>query len=336
MADAIERFEREYIAYHRITRPRAQQQVKLLRELESRIDGEITEATFEDFSTFAGTLVGTYHVNTVRKKLNMIRPFFAWCYAAGLITGDQWLRLKQVKDPRGASSITLPKPYTRKEMIAFWADLERALPLLPTNGVGSQALRRWIQGRGLWARLRRHAMRLQIEAMVKLALHGGLRRAEIFRLKLDDLHYDNEYIVVVGKADPQTGEPKVREVPFTGPMRDAMYTWLEFRALLRPTHDSPWLSLWGPDTHANPMTWETFSELLKDQIGGSWTWHRFRHTCATEWLRAGVALETVSTLLGHATLQQTLAYAKIAKSDVARAMGKRESDFSQAVDRAAA
>jgi integrase/recombinase XerC len=66
-------------------------------------------------------------------------------------------------------------------------------------------------------------MRLQVDAIVALALHCGLRRAEIFQLKPDDLHYDNEYIVVVGKGG------KVREVPFTEAARTAVQRWLDFR-----------------------------------------------------------------------------------------------------------
>jgi site-specific recombinase XerD len=334
---AIERFEREYITYHRITPERARQQVRELRAFEATLDGRaVTDALQSDLQAYAGSLMGLgLHVNTVRKRLNMVRPFFSWAFASGLISADQYLALKQVKNPRGATANTLPKPYSRKELTAFWQAVDTTLPLLPEKGPGSRAVTRWLQGKGPWRNVARHAMRLQVEAMVRLALDGGLRRAEIFRLSLNDLHYDNDYIVVQGKADPSTGEPKVRKVPFTDEMRRTVYAWLEFRALMRPDHERPWLSCYGPSTFNKPMLWGRFTELLPAVVGPEWRWHRFRHTCATEWLRAGMELETVSRLLGHATLQQTLSYAQIIGSDIARAMTRHQASFAEAVSRAA-
>lgn len=43
---------------------------------------------------------------------------------------------------------------------------------------------------------------------------------------------------------------------------------------------------------------------------------RLRHTFATERLRSGMALEKLQVMLGHSTLQQTLAYAEIVNADV--------------------
>jgi site-specific recombinase XerD len=332
----IERFEREYIQYHRISAQRGRQQVKLLTELESRVDGTILDVQPSDLQSWAGEWLDSgLHVNTVRKRLNMIRPFYGWAYAAKLITADDWLSLKAVKDPRGATGRTLPNPYSRAELAEFWAALDAKLPMLPKTGRRSQALTRWLRGKGPWANVWRHGMRLQIEAMVRLALDLGLRRAEIFGLSVDDLHYDNEYIVVKGKADPNTGKPKIRQIAFTQAARDAVKEWVEFRALLRPSHSAAWLCLYSRWA-ANPMRRSRFETLLPETVGEGWRWHRFRHTCATEWLRAGMELENVSTLLGHASLQQTLAYAQILKSDIARQMAKHEGVFAEAVTNRAA
>lgn len=330
----IERFRREYIEYHRISAERGRQQCRLLAEFETTIEaGSLTDATRDDLQAFAGDLLESgYHVNTVRKKLNMLRPFFSWAYAKGLITPDQYLGLKSVPNPRGASGMTIPNPYTRKELTEFWTALDARFPRLPAKGRGAWAIRRWLTGKGPWRPVWRHAMRLQIDAMVRLALDVGLRRNEIFGLSLNDLHYDNEYIVITGKADPNTGVPKVRQVPFTAAAREAVKEWVEFRALIRPSHDRPWLSCHGA-TYAKPMLESRFNKLLNQTLGSKWRWHRFRHTCATEWLRAGAELETIQRLLGHATIQQTLAYAQILKSDIARSLARHEDSFEKGVGR---
>lgn len=332
MSDLIERFRVEYQDYHRITPKRAREQRQLLADLHLSLGArDLDTITSSDFSAFAGVLMGRgLHVNTVRKKMNMIRAFLSWAYAANVITADQYMKCRQVKNPRGSTGKTTPKPYSRIEIKQFWRDLESAWPMLKTRGRGSKAIARWKAGKGPWRNVWRHAMRLQIECMVRLALDLGLRSSEIFGLSMDDLHYDNEYIVIRGKADPNTGEVKVRHVPFTPAARQAVWTWLEFRAYLRPGHDRPWLSLHGR-TKAKPMLHSRFEDLLQKTVGPQWRWHRFRHTCGTERLRAGMELEKVQRLLGHASIQQTLCYAEIARGDLATAVARSDEDFAKAV-----
>lgn len=335
---ALARFEREYIAYHRISDERKREQVKLLLEFADTLGKgrSLDQAKASDLMAFAGALIGRgFHVNTVRKKLNMIRAFVSWAYGAGVYDADTYLKLRAVPNPRGSSGVSKPHPYKRTEIAQFWADVARALPYIPASGKGSRALEGWVAGRGRWAPLRSHAMRLQIECAVRLALDLGLRRNEIYGLTLDDMHYDNQYMVIRGKADPNTGAPKIREVPITEHAREAIKAWVEFRTVLRADHNSPWLFLWRKSEHNLAMTERTFATLLQDRVGQPWAWHRFRHTCATERLRNGMPLESVKTLLGHATIQQTLAYAEIAKGDIGKQMEGQADEFNAAVGRAA-
>jgi site-specific recombinase XerD len=327
--DPIDLFAKSYQEFHSISPERRRQQLQLLRSLEATLDGRsLLECTGDEFAAFAGDIKASgLHVNTVRKKLNMIRPFFSWAYATQKITADQYLAIRAVKNPRGSTGRSKPDPYTKAELQAFWPKLAAALPLLPESGRGSRSLTRFLAQQGGWnGHLYRHAMRLQIDAMVHLAFDCGLRRTEIFDLSLADLHYDNEYIVVFGKADPNTGQQKVRSVPFTTEARESVKRWLEFRAWMRPLHDRPWLSCFGR-AYRNPMWFTRFKDLLQTTVGPEYRWHRFRHTCATHWLRSGVELEVVSRLLGHSTLQQTLAYAKIVKDDIGKSMSKGELRF---------
>lgn len=329
--EIIQRFASEYQVYHGISAKRAKQQQQVIANFSSSVSGDLRGAQSGDLQKFAADMLSSgLHVNTVRKKLNMIRPFIGWAYAAGIYTADQYLSLKAIKNPRGSSGRTTPKPYPRQEIQEFWAALDAAWPKVPAQGLRSRAVKRWEKGQGPWGRVWRHAMRLQIDAMVRLALDLGLRKSEIFNLSVDDLHYDNDYIVIRGKADPNTGQVKIRHVPFTKEARQAIYTWLEFRAKMRPNHSVTWLSCWA-DVRTKPMWESRFETLLQDTVGKQWRWHRFRHTCGTEWLRSGMELEKVSRLLGHSTLQQTLCYAEIAKGDLATAVARHEESFGKAV-----
>lgn len=324
--ETIEAFRLQYQVYHGIGDGSARswgrmQRVKI-REFATYTACPMSEWTGEHFQMYLARKVEQdFHVNTVRKYANALRSFFGWAYATKRITADQYLQLKSVSNPKGSSGQSTPKPYSRAELDQFWHDLNTNLPLPPNY----ERLRaRWIRGTTKWSRIWRYGLRLEIEAIVSLALHCGLRHFEIYALKPDDLHYDNEYVVVTGKGG------KVRAVPYTEPAREAVRKWLDVRQLMRPEDpEATWLSCHGR-TWNQRMAPQRFEELLQARVG-NYQLHRFRHTFATERLRHGVPLEIVSRVLGHATTQQTLAYAEIVKSDVARELSRTEADFVKAV-----
>lgn len=332
LEDTIEAFRLQYQRYHGLgdgtARSWGRMQRQKIEEFAAYTSAPMVEWTGEHFNMWLAHKVDQgYHVNTVRKYANALRSFFGWLYATKRITADQYLELKSVRNPRGSSARSTPKPYTKAELQQFWHDLDERLPI-PANAARMRA--RWIRGTSKWARIWRYALRLEIEAIVSLALHCGLRHSEIYNLKPDDLHYDNEYIVVRGKADPNTGQPKTRAVPYTEPAREAVKLWLDLRQNMRPEDPgATWLSCHGK-TWNHRMDPQRFEELLQARVG-NYQLHRFRHTFATERLRHGVPLEIVSRVLGHATTAQTLAYAEIIKSDVARELSRTEADFVKAV-----
>lgn len=338
MTDALERFQREYQQYNGISPQRASQQQKLLRAFEDHGGKPLLECGGAEFGSFMAKLVEDgLHVNTVRKNGNMIRPFYAWAYGAGLYSGEDFMSIKAVKNPRGSSPQSEPNPYSAKELARFRRELEERLPLLPDYRVGY-----YTSGRAKFARVAKHAQRLQIEAIVGLALYGGLRRAEIFALTIDEMHPENAYVVVRQRGSRSNGKDKHREVPHTKQSRQRVQTWLDFRELLianpsrlKVGHDDPWLSLAANQPFQawlKPMRWARFGELLSKQVGEGWELHRFRHTCATNYLRAGMPLEKVQRLLGHANIQQTLCYTKIVRDDIQRSVEQHEDAFEDQVN----
>jgi site-specific recombinase XerD len=110
----------------------------------------------------------------------------------------------------------------------------------------------------------------------------------------------------------------------TEALSDSLRAWIDYRAVLNPPHDSPWLRLVRvtDENRLLPMTFDRIRHLLAD-IGDGYELHRLRHTCATEWLRAGMSLELVRQLLGHA---------KIVKTDLRKGMTASAADFQTAVE----
>jgi site-specific recombinase XerD len=284
---------------------------------------------------FVTARVGTgLHVNTVRKELHAIKPFYRWCWQQRIIDADLYMRVKEVKPPRGSTGQGRPRPYTRNQIQQFWADLDGRFPLTTDRMIS-----RFERGLSHYRRVAVHAQHLQAQAIVSLALMAGMRSTEIRTVAIDDIHPDNDFVVVRGKSSFGEGQG-YREVPYTVLGRELVAKWLDFRAVLKPGHDEPWLVL-TPRATPNNRTCPSHPLLPIKQNGwdgilpriGPWELHRFRHTCATEWLRAGMPLEKVSKLLGHANIAQTLGYAELVSSDVALSARRGEQQFVTAVGR---
>jgi len=334
----LSRFEREYMDVNSITNQRRGEQKALLTKLALFIPTDLDELTVPDLLAFLGTQLKVgLHVNTVRKSQGMIRSFITWANQADLMDAERTAKLKSIGNPRGSTAQQKPKPYTSIQIREFRGQLAEKYPALPEFGKGSRALMWYMKGRSpsLRRHLWRHARRLQFEAQVALALELGLRRQEIFQLTLAEVHFDNQEVIVRSmKGGP--GTQKTRIVPYTTHANMCVQEWLDFRRLLAPGHESPWLALYPrarDGDQLGPLTANQMEAALKPI--GDWNWHRLRHTAATEWLRAGVPLEKVRIFMGHSSLDQTLAYAEILRGDVQTAFGDAEAAFAKQIGAAA-
>lgn len=314
----LERFKEEYQEYHDISLGRRDDQLRAVQSLASFAGVEPIACTPEHYRQWLQSLKSSGLEPTTVKKYGMaVRPFFGWAFDADLYSAEDLMRIKRVEFPK--SKPPTPRPYSEKEIKKLWPLLAKTYPL--DDG---RFLKRWRRGTSHYKRIEHHAQHLQLRAVVRLALDCGLRRHEIFEMELDDMHYDNAYVVVrEGKGD------KFREVPFTRTAKAAVKDWIEFRTELGPAHNRPWLSLTriGPEgVWLRPMTERRFAIYMTD-LPGEWQLHRLRHTCATSWLRAEMPIEIVSKLLGHASLKDTQRYTELVRSDVQRQVEKREEKF---------
>lgn len=324
----VERFVQQHGSYNGISPARLRFVAKSLREFEDSLsEHELLEAGGPDLRAWLGSLVEKgLHPNTVRKYRNAVRPFFTWAWEQKLVTAEQLMEIRAVKPPRGACAQGKPNPYKRTEIQGLWADVDEHYPLTDEQ---AKWVKRFRSGQSKWGRVEPYAWALQIRAIVSLAVFGGLRRNEIFRLTVDEAHYDGDYVVVRGARKNQAGEEVARAVPFVAPMRDAVQAWIDFRETLGPDHEGMWLSL-HRTWRARPLRVDRFNMLLV-KLGDGWSFHRLRHTAATEMLRAGQPLENVQRILGHTRIEQTLAYAQLLGSDLVKASQRVESDFTRAL-----
>lgn len=330
----IERFADSYFDFNQISEQRRQMQLTQLRRYEAFLDGQpIETAGADELTAYMEHLMAKgFKPNSVALYLNMIRSFVGWAWSKKIISGDQLLEIRAVKKPRGAKP-GVPRPYSMKEMKQFWEELEAEYPLMNLNAAH---VRRLHNGTARYANYRKHALRLQLEAIVLLAVCCGLRREEILRLTLDDLHPDNAYLPVHGKAVHGKSEgDNDREVPYTELAQAAVLSWLDFRrTMLCVEHTSPWIACYGPtkNVFTRPMMMSTLAHHM-GRIGSGWELHRFRHSSATNWLREGMPLEVLQRFLGHSSVSMTLRYTQLNREDIFREVEQHERGFTKRLGR---
>lgn len=334
MSETLDRYEREYLEFHNITKERRWESLRHLGELEARAGVSMEHVGPDVVRAYITDLAVGRLPSTVGKILKMIRPFYNWAWETGLIDAQRLMEIKAVRPPRGASAPSRPRPYSRDEIRLLWRDWDRhyALP----KGVDEERalwfVTRWENGTSRWGRVRPLAWRYQSRAIVSLAMMGGLRLDEIYRLSVNDIHPDNAYVVVTGVRKNQAGVPIQRAVPWTTPaMREAITDWVNLRDRIQPGHDRAWLSMYNTPHIRTPIPHRRFEMLMK-KMGRGWGYHRLRHTAATEMLRSGYPLETVQKVMGHSRITQTLAYAELLTDDVVRVAGRCEMQLTSALD----
>ena len=160
-------------------------------------------------------------------------------------------------------------------------------------------------------------------AIVGLMLLQGLRSAEVLALNRDDILLSESQLRVRGKGS------KLRFSPLAPETIQLLDHYLR---LERPDPCSPalFVSLKGRARGAR-MTPAGLRSLFRYhrqttgiQLANP---HRFRHTFASDMVRAGVSLPALMQLMGHADIQTTLLYVQVTPQDVylqyARAVAQR-------------
>ena len=187
-----------------------------------------------------------------------------------------------------AAAIESPRVYTREGIPKgpSWEDVQR---LLASTGGDSPV------------DIRDHAI------LMLLAVYG-LRRGEVARLRLDDLDWEGERIVVL--------RPKQRRIQYYPLVTGVGEAILRYLREVRPrcAHRTVFLSLAAP---IRPLSALSISPIVRARLKALGVdlprrgAHCLRHACASHLLSSGFSLKQIGDHLGHRTANSTMDYAKV-------------------------
>ncbi len=149
-----------------------------------------------------------------------------------------------------------------------------------------------------WVCLRNYAL--------GMLLYGtGIRISEALSLTINDVSSNQSYLKITGKGN------KIRSVPFTENIRDAIINYLNECPYHLDHKDNVFIGVRG-----KPLNPRVFYVILQQayhflNIPNSFSAHSFRHSCASHLLNDGANLRTIQSLMGHKKLSATENYLKI-------------------------
>jgi len=154
---------------------------------------------------------------------------------------------------------------------------------------------------------------LRDSAMLVLMFSTGLRASEVVGLRVEDVDWEKGVIIVRrGKGG------KLRVVPLGRLVERALTRYLDSRQRRpKPGVCSVFVSYYG-----EAFTYDALYQAVKargTQAGVDVNPHKFRHSCAIQYLRNGGRVETLRAMLGHTSLRMTLHYARVAAVDLTEA-----------------
>lgn len=141
-------------------------------------------------------------------------------------------------------------------------------------------------------------------AILLVLADTGCRVGGLVSLRLADLDLDHNQARVSEKGE------KLRTIYYMPTTADALRRWLA----VRPTVDADWLFInLGPKQRHPQLTEDAVGEVLRRlkrraNVAEPVSPHRFRHSFAREYLRAGGDLATLSRILGHSSVEVTARY----------------------------
>jgi integrase len=243
---------------------------------------------------------------TVNRDIASLRSVLSRALDWGVLASHPLAKLKAAKvDALGVVRFLSPDEERRLREALAARDEKRSVARVQANA--------WRRERGYQELPPFGSYTDHLTPLVLVALNTGLRRGELLTLQWQDIDL-NRGVVTVRASNAKGAQ--TRHVPLNS----------EVSHVLRLCHGSAEARIGhvfcGIDGEALEGTKTSWNSLVKAAKVDEFRFHDLRHTFASKLVMAGVDLNTVRELLGHADLKMTLRYAHLAPEHKAAAVAK--------------
>jgi site-specific recombinase XerD len=242
----------------------------------------VDRLTREHVEAFIADQLQRWRPKTAHVRYGDLRQFFNWCVEEGEVSSHPMARMKPPTVP------------------------EVPVPIVTDDDLGK--LLKACEGKEFDDR--------RDVALLRVLMDCGLRLAEVTQLRLDDVDFDLEVVVVLGKGR------RPRSVPFGMKTGQAIERYLRLRSRhTRATTDALWL---GP---RGPLTDSGVAQMLRRRCAKAGIArlhpHQLRHTAAHNWLAVGGNEGDAMRLFGWRSRQMLNRYGASAADERAREAYRR-------------
>lgn len=222
-----------------------------------------------------------YSRNSISRKIASLRSFYQYLLKEEVIKENpfSYVHLKK-------KNLKLPRFFYENEMQALFDSVKGEKPLDLRN-----------------------------QALLEVLYGSGIRLSECSNLKLAEIDFDSEVMLIHGKGN------KERYAPLGSFAQDALQEYFEKgRKVLmdkyHKSHDYVFVNHHGEPITPTGIEYVLNQVIKKSSSDSSIHPHMLRHTFATHLLNNGADMRTVQELLGHANLSTTQIYAHVTKESL--------------------
>ncbi len=237
--------------------------------------------------------------STINRQMATLKAALQRAFDWDLLENNPLVKLKPLK-------------IDKRSVVRFLSEKENKwlLEALVTRDLNKQKGRtsgnQWREKRGYDTLPGLGAYSDNLTPMITLALNTGLRRGELWNLAWGDIDFKRAMLTVHGKG-AKSGQ--TRHIPLNA----AGLSTLKIHK--GKTSPLPSVPVFGRHDFK-----KAFSGVLKNAEIENFRFHDLRHTFASRLVMAGVPLNTVRELMGHASLDMTLVYAHLAPDNLREAV----------------
>jgi integrase len=273
---------------------------RLIKEITTE---SLTEYKLWRLKTKSQQLGQPVKIATVNRALSAMRKMMRFAYGKGWILKDIFFNAKV---------IDTSNEIERHRLLTL--DEERRL-LEACQGERTITYKRKLRGKEQEVTAKISEDNPHLKAIIILALDIGMRRGEIFKLRWEDIDFNNNLVRVLGT---NTKTERARLVPLSQRAKDELE---KLKVISRGEKPFPFTDI--------KRSFATAKRLAKIE---DLHFHDLRRTAITRWIQQGTPLALAGKLGGHSQLQTTMKHYTANDADSVKEITQRINTFYSQLD----